>query len=188
MEEKVIGRTLYLYLHDEVSDLSCQPIIEQITMANDTTYMTADEHIDGAVEKAKHPIEKIVLSINSGGGYVDSGMALINVIEASKIPIEADIHWGASMAFVIAQACHVRKMYKRGKIMWHNISSGVQGDHETMKETIKQMEQDKKLIDKLILEKTGLVEKDLKAIYRTKKDRYFYADECLEKGLIDEII
>ncbi|MGL5984383.1 MAG: ATP-dependent Clp protease proteolytic subunit [Cetobacterium sp.] len=188
MDKKTTGRTLYLYLHDEVSDLTCQPLIEQIAMANDVNYMTADEHIDGEMKKFESCIEKIVLSINSSGGYVDSGMALVNVIESSKIPVEAHVHWGASMAFVIIQSCHVRKMYKRGRIMWHNISSGVQGDHETMKETVKQMEQDKKLIDSLILDRTKLSEKDLKSIYRAKKDKYFYAEECIKMELIDEMI
>lgn len=181
-------KTLHLYLNSEVSELSINPIVEAITKANDENAIFMSDILDPMETRFTDKIEKIVLHINSSGGYVDSGIELVSVIRTSKIPVECIVTNAHSMAFVIMIACDKRKMYPTSFCMWHNISSGVQGDHETMKEVTKQMEVTKEIIHELLYAKTKLDKKFLMKIYKGKKDRYFGVKEALEFGLIDEVI
>lgn len=181
-------KDLHLFLTEEVTFQNAEMIVEKIVKANEKEAMTFMEYES---EKFKAPdveIGKIVLHINNMGGYVDGGNQIVNAILTSKIPVECRVTNAHSMAFVIMVACDIRKMYRRGKCMYHNISSGVQGDHETIKETLKQLSLDKKIADDIVVERTKLTDKDLAKIFRTKKDRYYFADEALELGLISEII
>lgn len=180
-------KELHLFLMDEVSSASIYGLVQSIVKANNDNAIFEEEYFDGT-EAEKHVVEKIVLHLNTCGGYVYAGMQLINAIMSSKIPVECIVTNAHSMGFMIMVACDKRKMYKRGKCMYHNMSVGFEGDHETIMELTRQMELEKDILHEILKQRTKLTKKDIDKIYRNKKDRYFYSNEALEMGIIDEII
>lgn len=68
-------------------------------------------------------VDGFILEINSGGGSVDAGFALVKAMENSMAPIHCIVDGEAqSMAFYILQSCTTRSMTKRSFLMIHNPS------------------------------------------------------------------
>ncbi len=181
-------KELHLHLTDMVDYDNCRYLSEAIIKANNDKAVFEDEYFFEKSKSSDIKIEKIFLHICSGGGYCDPGMQLMNVISASKIPVTAVVSSAYSMAFMITQACQHRQMYKHAKMMHHDTAGGEFGKLENMKENLKVMEIDRKIMDEIVMNRTNLTATELKKINKTKQDRYFFADEALEKGLVDEII
>ena len=80
-------------------------------------------------EDAKRQIvEPIKLIINSLGGEVYSGLALVDVIDSSQTPIHTICHGSAmSMALIIYAAGHHRLASKYATFMYHEASYGSDG-------------------------------------------------------------
>lgn len=70
----------------------------------------------------EHPNAKYILvTINSGGGDVDSGFVYTKLIEGSPLPVVCLVDKEAqSMAFYILQSCDYRLMTKRAMVMTHS--------------------------------------------------------------------
>ena len=129
----------------------------------------------------------ITLHIKSGGGYVEDGMALINMIRTSKTPINAIVHFGHSMAFAIASACDYRIGFPTTRMMIHDMGGGFQG---TTEQLIRETENSKilrSLADQVIIDNTKLTQQDLDEMNESVEDRFFTGQELLDFGLLDEI-
>lgn len=182
-------RELHLFLTDTVEFFNCTDLTEAIIKANNEKAIFECEYMGTVKETMQNtPVEHIYLHIASVGGYCDAGMLLVNAIASSTIPVTAIISSAHSMASIIAVACDYRKMYKTGKIMLHDTSGMEVGKLENMKENIKTMELERNIMDNFVLERTSLTKKELDKINKAKVDKYFFAEEAMEKGLIHEII
>lgn len=186
----IIPFTMSLYLHDYVDKESILPIIKGIRKANNPFEMTYEEIVipDMGGQFIYKQFDKIILNINSSGGSVDAGMALINEIQKSEIPIECVITNAHSMAFLIAVCCHKRQIYKYGKMMWHDSTIGLYDKVKNINEALDVISKEDVMINEILTTHTKLKAKDLKEIIDKKQDRYFFSDEALLKGLVDEII
>jgi ATP-dependent protease ClpP protease subunit len=71
-------------------------------------------------------------------------------------------------------------------MMIHQLSGGVWGNFETIKEESENMELLMKCIKRIYLQHTKIPENDLIEIL--KHDTYLDAEECLKYGLVDEIV
>ncbi|MGL5718599.1 ATP-dependent Clp protease proteolytic subunit [Cetobacterium sp.] len=182
--------TMSLYLHDYVDKESVLPIIKGIRKANNPFEMTYEEVIipDMGGQFIYKQFDKIILNINSSGGSVDAGMALINEIQKSEIPVECVITNAHSMAFLIAVCCHKRQMYKYGKMMWHDSTIGLYDKVKNLNEFLDVIQKEDKMINEILVTHTKLTLKELKEIIDKKQDKYFFSEEALSKGLVDEII
>lgn len=186
----IIPFTMSLYLHDYVDKESILPIIKGIRKANNPFEMTYEEIVipDMGGQFIYKQFDKIILNINSSGGSVDAGMALINEIQKSEIPIECVITNAHSMAFLIAVCCHKRQIYKYGKMMWHDSTIGLYDKVKNINEALDVISKEDVMINEILTTHTKLKAKDLKEIIDKKQDRYFFSEEALLKGLVDEII
>lgn len=186
----IIPFTMSLYLHDYVDKESILPIIKGIRKANNPFEMTYEEIVipDMGGQFIYKQFDKIILNINSSGGSVDAGMALINEIQKSEIPIECVITNAHSMAFLIAVCCHKRQIYKYGKMMWHDSTIGLYDKVKNINEALDVISKEDVMINEILTTHTKLKAKDLKEIIDKKQDRYFFAEEAFKIGLVDEII
>lgn len=139
---------------------------------------------DKFYENAREPI---TLHIKTSGGYVEDGLALINLIRTSKTPIHAIVHYGHSMGFAIASACDYRIGYPTTRMMFHDISGGFHGTAEKSIRSSAEMKSLRDLAFSVVVDNTKLTVEDLDKIYNEIDDRYFTGDELLEFGLLDEI-
>lgn len=129
----------------------------------------------------------IQLFINSEGGEVFSAFSAVDRITSSVVPVHSYVEgFCASAATLLSVCCHKRYIRKNGFMMIHQLSGGVWGNFETIKEESENMELLMKCIKRIYLQHTKIPENDLIEIL--KHDTYLDAEECLKYGLVDEIV
>lgn len=137
----------------------------------------------------KTQVEPIRLIINSFGGEVYSGLALIDVIENSETPIYTVCHGSAmSMALIIYAAGHQRYASTNATFMYHEAAYPVEGKVVHHKQELKEVERIDKICDEYLLSKSKLTLKQLKAVKDKQKELYFDVITAKEYGIVDEIL
>lgn len=140
---------------------------------------TSREVIDALAEIGRDT--DVVVRINSGGGYVDDGVAIFNSLVAhkGKVTVVVDA-MAASSASVIAMAGDERIMRKGAMMMIHDPSSVVWGTAADMERAVKMLEKHAENLAGIYAEVTG---EDLGDIRADMKDElWLTADEAVERG------
>ena len=133
--------------------------------------------------------EPIKLIINSFGGELYSGLAIIDVIDNSHTPIYTICHGSAmSMALIIFSAGHRRFASKYATFMYHEASYGNEGKIMHHKQELKETERTDKICDDYFLSKTKFNAKQLKDIRDKRSEWYFDVKIAMKYGLVDELI
>ena len=131
--------------------------------------------------------EPITLYINSEGGIITDGLALVDTIKQSKAPINTmTIGTAYSMALIIFLAGKERITLPSARFMNHSASSSIEGKKESMKNTLKNIEE----VDDLCQSVFKNTKKTIKWwSERTKsEDFYFGAKEALKLGVVTKIL
>ena len=139
-------------------------------------------------ELQKRNDKDITLLINSGGGEVDSGIAICDMMESSKCKIHTICTGKAySMASLILACGDKRSITKRSKVMIHQpfFNGNISGKLEDLKIADELLKEKKEMIISLLTEKTN-VSKD-KIEEMIKKDCYLSAKEAIDFGIVDFI-
>ena len=130
---------------------------------------------------------RIYLHINSYGGSVFAGLSSVDYILNSKVPVTTVIDGcAASAATIMSVVGHHRKMHRHSFMLIHQISSGMWGKFEDMKDDMKNSELLMDTIIKIYEEHTRIPRSELRDIL--KRDLWWDAQTCLDYGLVDEII
>ena len=133
--------------------------------------------------------EDIHIYINSPGGSVTSGLAIIDTMNLVKSDVSTlALGLCASMAAVILSAGKKNKRYSlpNSEIMIHQVLGGAEGKASDIKIQAERILEMKKKINNLLSELTG---KSVKKINKdTEKDYYFNPKEAIKYGLIDKVI
>ena len=133
---------------------------------------------------------KLRLFINSPGGSVSAGLAMLDAVRSYPYDIDIFIYGlAASMAAVIAAGGRKGHRYimPHSKMMIHEplIAGGMGGSATSIQRTAESILETKKVINGLLAEFTG---KTLKEIDKnTAYDNFFNADEAVAFGLCDAI-
>lgn len=129
------------------------------------------------------------LHIQSYGGYAHAGFALYDHIKELEIPIHTYVDGVvASAATLPILAGDRRFIYRNGFMLIHQLRMEYWGTftHEQLKDQQKNSDNLMEALKRIYLEKTKLTSKKLDELL--KRDLYFNAEQCLEYGLVDEII
>lgn len=132
--------------------------------------------------------ENIKLYINSNGGSVVDGLAIIDTMQFMNRKVNTIIvGQAASMGTMIAlSGTGTRKSLKNSRIMLHSVSGGNFGNYHDLKISLQEIEYLQNKLMKMISEAT---KQDLKVIENLlSRDKWFSAQEAKEFKLIDEII
>ena len=137
--------------------------------------------------------EPIEISISTCGGGIYDGLVLVSKIEELKrmgyTIITTVEGYAMSMGFMFLICGSVRKAQAHSRIMVHQPSSG--SYYATMREKEESLEELMDIwvkIKTLILKYTKMTDAQLEDIKYRKVDKYMWAEEALELGVIDEII
>lgn len=129
----------------------------------------------------------IVLMINSGGGSVLDGIGLMDAIKQSKTPvIGICAGYAMSMAFAIFSVCHTRISMPNSVFMYHDGYECVSNTSTKVKDWTAFAPRLDERVDKMIAESSKLTVEYLDSI--KEHDNYWFADEMVEKGIVDGII
>lgn len=143
---------------------------------------------------ARVPDGRITVYINSGGGSVGAGFAMIEMTYKIKrelgIPVDTVIlGYAYSMGANVFQAGDHRKMGYFSTMMLHSASWQVSGrDSEVFRDLKKLSDLYQRMSAELFCRRTGLRSPAWwrRFIY-SGKERYLSAQECLKLGLVDEV-
>lgn len=140
-------------------------------------------------DNKKTNVEPIKLIINSFGGDIYSGLALIDIIDNSLTPIHTICHGSAmSMGLVIYTAGHYRTASKYSTFMYHEASYPVEGKVIHHKQELAETERIDNICDDYLISKTKLTKKELDNIKNKQTDWYFDVKTALEYGIVNKII
>ena len=154
-----------------------------------------DEHLASIVVaqllflEAEDPEKDINIYINSPGGMVTAGLAILDTMNYVKPDISTICEGlAASMGAVLLSAGTKGKRYAlpNAEIMIHQPLGGAQGQASDIKIQADWMMKTKERLNHILAENTG---KDLSIIEQdTDRDNFMYADEAGEYGLIDRVL
>jgi ATP-dependent Clp protease protease subunit len=143
-------------------------------------------------EKANIPMSErkpINLFVNSYGGSVYDGFAIINAILSSKTPVHTHCDgYVMSMGLAIFIAGHFRFCGKYSNFMYHEVSTMSFGKNTEIEEVTKENKRLQKMYDSLVTERTGLKQNQLDRVKRGKKDWFFGSSEAVEYGIVHELV
>jgi len=168
--DDILLRDRNIFLYEGVEDESVLKLIKEIK----------------ALDSINH--KPIYFWINSGGGSVSAGFALINVMRSVKSKIITIINSEvASMGSQISINGDKRWIVSNGVAMFHDMSGGIHGDYSLkVKDRAIFIEKYYQLLENNTRSRTKLTEREIKKA-RTG-ELWLFAKECLEKGIVDKII
>ena len=141
--------------------------------------------------ESEDPDKEISFYINSPGGSITDGMAIVDTMNYIKCPVSTIcVGLAASMGSVLLACGAKGKRYAtpNAEVLIHQplISGGLAGQTTEIKIHADHMVKTREKLNKILSEKTGQsleqIEKD------TERDNYMTAEEALKYGLIDEIL
>ena len=142
--------------------------------------------------ESEDPDKEIYFYINSPGGSITDGMAIVDTMNYIKCPVETVcVGLAASMGAVLLTAGEKGKRFAmpNSEIMIHQPligGGGLQGQATEIKIHADHLVRTREKLNKFLRERTGkpldVIEKD------TERDNYMTAEEALEYGLIDGIM
>jgi ATP-dependent Clp protease protease subunit len=175
-EEKAMNLFNKLYedriilLHEQVRPESMSTITSQLMFLN--------------AQDSQAPIH---LYISSPGGSVMDGFAIIDTMNLIEAPVYTyTMGLAASMGALIFLCGSNRYMLPNSELMLHQPLGGVQGQATDIEITANRIIKMKKKINRIISENSNIAHNKVQQMI--DRDRYFDAEECIEKGLADEII
>lgn len=163
-----------IFLGEEVSPTSASLVIAQLLFL-----------------ESEDPDKEISLYINSPGGAITAGMAIVDTMNYIKCPVSTIcLGMAASMGAVLLTCGKKGRRFAtpNSEILIHQplISGGLSGQTTEIKIHADHMVKTREKLNKLLSEKTGqplnVINKD------TERDNYMTAEEALKYGLIDGIL
>jgi len=168
-KQYVIDRKVFLW--GQVDDKSARYVIDRLMLM-----------------EAKDPGKEITLIINSPGGYVTAGFALLDCMNSISSPVSTVcMGLAASMGSILLSAGEKgrRFIYPLAKVMIHQPSGGARGQSSDIEIQAREILKTKEIGARIIAENCGhTIEKVMKDFNR---DYWMDAEESLAYGIVDGI-
>ncbi len=170
-----------LVLSHEIDDKTVHYYIKKILRFN------AEDRVHEEDDpKYSSPIH---LVLNSFGGGVYDGLALISTIETSKTEIHITcLGAGFSMGLFILASGHIRFAHELTTFMYHELSDELVGTLSKIKGDSAEMTRVQTVLDQILISKSNFSKKFLNLKTKGKEDWYFTAAIAHKYKLIDHII
>ena len=131
--------------------------------------------------------DSIRLHINSYGGSVFAGLSAVDYIINSRVPVETIIEGcAASAATLMSVVGNKRYIHKNACMLVHQLSGHMWGKFQEMEDDMHNSKMLMKKIKNIYRQYTKIPEDKMDEIL--KHDIWWDAEQCLEYGLVDELI
>ena len=131
----------------------------------------------------------IYLYINSPGGVITSGLAMLDTMNFIKSDVQTiAIGMAASMASVLLAGGTKGKRFAlpNSTILIHQPSGGAQGQQTEIEIAAEEILKTRKKMNQILADATGQTVEQIKK--DTERDHYMSAQEAKDYGLIDDIL
>jgi ATP-dependent Clp protease protease subunit len=181
------GEFRKIIISGDIDNESAREIVDAINLIN--FYDDKQEKEQG--KKSKYVREPIEIQINSSGGVIYDGFAIIAAMDTSKTPVNTVAYGQAmSMGLLILLCGKKRAIHKYAIIMYHELSGGHGHSDklEMQKREIAESIRIQKLLDKIVLQRTKLKQAKLDEIKKVAADFYITAKQAKDFGIVHEIL
>lgn len=156
---------------------------------NINTNVSQDVIIKMQCMEEANPKKPIWLYLNSVGGYIPAGLAIIDIME--KVSLRTPIYTVAigevcSMASLIFVCGTKRFISKNSYFMGHPASFGMHDYSSFVKDRVKYCSELEEKLIKIYKEKTKLTKTDIDKM--KTGELWLNAKQCIKKGIADEIL
>jgi ATP-dependent Clp endopeptidase proteolytic subunit ClpP len=160
-------------------------VAKVIALSGDVGWEITANDIRAELKDAKGA--DVEFHINSPGGFVSEGIEIFNLIRAySGHTTSVIVGLAASMGSYIPLASDKIVAYDNAIFMIHNAWAFAIGDHNDMRIVADRIEGMSNILARAYAKKTGKTVDAVKALM--DKDTFFFGEEMLTEGFIDEII
>lgn len=165
-----------LWLDEEIDETTVSNILMDIREYNRQDYLVPlSERV---------PIK---LFIDSPGGDVVAGLAIIDAIYVSKTPVyTVNVSKAYSMAFQIMISGHKRFAFKSSSFLLHDGAEGGFDSSSKFRDRLKFSDDLEKLEIENIVKRTKITNKEYEK--NVRREWYMLVPEALELGVIDEVV
>jgi len=173
-----------IVLSNDIDNETIEEVIQFILDVNE--YDDGQESVTKDYER--NPIKLVV---NSFGGGIYDGFALVGIIETSITPVHTYCYgYAMSMGLPIFASGHKRFASKYATFMYHEaLTNYPQYDKMSIiKDDLDECNRIMKQYDVCLLLKSSIPQKQLDEVKKSRRDWYFTAEESLTYGITDEII
>jgi ATP-dependent protease ClpP protease subunit len=158
-----------------------------ITITGEIDYPLFDI-VDAAMAEFERGSKKgVTIKIFSEGGSVYEALAIVGRLKRSKCYITTEGYGCIMSAATIILACgDSRRMSEYATFMHHESSYATEGRHSQNKNYVEHAEREEELWAKCMAEMSNK-SKEFWREFGTHLDEFFFAEDCLEHGVIDEV-
>ena len=133
--------------------------------------------------------ESIKIRINSPGGYISDGLAIVNTIKDSKKPVHTvNDGFAFSMAAPILMAGKTVSAARNSLIMIHNAWGSLTGNSKELEGELENMQKIDEVLAQSIADRSGKSLQEIQERFFDFKDHTLTAQEALDEGMIDEVL
>tara|TARA_Y100000310_G_C20542476_1_gene743996 strand:- start:454 stop:1038 length:585 start_codon:yes stop_codon:yes gene_type:complete len=169
----------HIYFYDRINN-------ESILKLNKAIMETTGKIASGKITFGIKDVP-LYLHINSGGGLIFEGLAVMDTILNNESPIITIVEGrAASAATFLSIVGKERWMRKHSYMLIHQLSATYWGKFHELKDRMKNAEKLMVLIKDLYKEYTKVPMEKIDEIL--DHDLYFDADKCIEYGLVDRYV
>ena len=157
---------------------------EEITDATANTVVAQLLHLESS-----DPEKDIQLYINSPGGSVTAGLAILDTMNFIRCDVSTNcIGMCASMAAILLSAGTKGKRFAlpNSRIMIHQPSGGAQGQQTEIEIVAREIKDTRDNINRILAENTGQPLEKIQA--DTERDNFMSAADAKAYGLVDDVI
>lgn len=136
------------------------------------------------------PGKPIRIEMNCAGGYINYGFHLFDVIaEVGKAtPVTIAVRGqAASMAGVVLQSAHKRLVGPNAYVMLHRASFGVEGNADTVEDSIEEVRMFEARIYELVAKRSGKTVAFWKKELGQRRNVWYTSEQAVKMGLADSI-
>lgn len=168
MEDKLLQERI-IFINGEINDESAYDTITKLL------YLDSENN------------EKISLYINSNGGSVIAGLAIIDTMNIIKSDVETYcIGKAYSMGAMILACGKTRYALENSEIMIHSPSTSMEGKTEQIEQSTERLKNTKKKLIELLYKKTNKTKKEIDKNFQ--KDTFMTSEQAQKFGIIDNIL
>lgn len=181
MKKKIDCIGNHIWFNDEISNNSVSQLIRIINGRNFIFNQKKKETFYGRLEP-----KPIYLHINSLGGDLQEGMAAVDCIRNSKIPIYTIIEGSAASAATFLSVVGKKRFITENSVLLiHQLSAGSWGKMNELEDDYENNKFFMEKIYSLYSKYTSITRKKLEKIM--KRDIWWNAEKAIQYGFVDQI-
>lgn len=166
-----------ILISDYITKESVKDVIKEIMKINSEDKKNIEEYGD------KYEVEPIKLFINSFGGSVYDGLALVDTINKSETPVHTiTIGSAMSMGLWIFMSGHKRFVGGNATLMYHEVAGYCWDKLESMKLKVEELERIQIKLDFIVVSKTKATQEQLDDYRNRKAEWYISSGDAISLG------